>query len=97
MKIVMFLKYKKEEGIYDEDIIDALTFDVSGRKVCFFRQEYLYSKNINYISLWLLNRQIPEVYVREADDKTRLYFKRIGITIKSYEELENKEFFTEYL
>lgn len=47
----MFLKYEKEEGILDENIIHVLTFDIVDRKILHFQQEYLYNKNINYISL----------------------------------------------
>lgn len=93
MRIAMFLKYETDKGIYAGERIEAFVFDVFRGKIFSFKRECLPVRDINYISLWLLDKGIREVYVRQADSVTRIYFSRIGVSLKSYDELENKELF----
>ena len=44
MMIAMFLKYEKEKGIFDNNIIHVLIFEVSGGNILNIEQEYLYDK-----------------------------------------------------
>lgn len=97
MKIAMLLKYEKEEGVFDDNILYVISFEVIDMKILSVDQEYLYNKNINYISLWLLERKINEIYTSHVDKKTKDYFTKIGILLKSYEELENKQLYEKYL
>lgn len=97
MRIAMFLKYEIAKGIYAGDRIEAFVFDISRGKILSFQRECLSVGNINYISLWLLDKGIQEVYVRQADSKSKIYFSRMGVSLKSYDELENKELFLKYL
>jgi len=96
-KIAMLLKFEKPDGVFDENYMHAMIFELSDDKIIKVENEYLNKKNANYLSLWLINNEIKEAYVDDVDSKTRDYFKRIGVLIKKYDELKNKERFSKYL
>lgn len=96
-KIAMLLRYEKLDSVFDENCVHAMIFELSDDIMIKVENEYLSKKDINYLSLWLIRKGIKEVYVCDTDDRTRDYFKRVGILIKKYDELENKELFDKYL
>lgn len=96
MKIAMMLNSDKF-SILDKDIIHAFILDIEDGFVVSIDDEFLTKKNVNYISLWIISKQIKELYLQSVDDATRSYFERLGVAVKTYEDIKNNPMFIPYL
>lgn len=87
MKIALFLKDEKLKAI-NVDAMSVSIIEMSDDTVVSIENNTLYSRNPNYISLWLLRKQVNTIYILSADDNIRDYFKRIDVEVKTFEDLK---------
>lgn len=88
MKIALFLEDKKLKAI-NVEAMSVLIIEMSNDTIASIENNSLYSKDLNYISLWLLRKQINLIYILSADDKIRDYFRRIDVEVKTFEDLKD--------
>lgn len=82
MRIALFIKNR------NVDIIHILVLDVQGNEISCMEDCYIFGKNLNYLSLWLISKQVQAFYIQGADDKIREYFHKLDIKVKTYEDLK---------
>lgn len=70
-----------------------IIFEVMGNSIKGMDNEFLTKKDINYISLWLLNENIEEIYVEDMDEHISQYLGGIGIVAKTHEEMRSNTLF----
>lgn len=78
----MFIK------IENLDAIHILVLDVRENEIGCMEDCYLFGKDLNYLSLWLISKQVKAFYIREADDKIRDYFHKLDIKVKTYKDIK---------
>jgi len=83
MRIALFIKNGNIDAIH------ILVFDAQVDKILNSEDCFLYEKDINYVSLWLISKQVKAFYIRDADDKIRNYFHKLDIEVKTYEDIPN--------
>lgn len=87
MKIALFLNDEKLKAI-NVDAMSVLIIEMLNDTVVSVENNTLYSKDPNYISLWLLRKHVNTIYILSADDNIRGYFKRIDVEVKTFEDLK---------
>ncbi len=96
MKVAMFIKDEKLDRI-NADAVRVLVFDIEGNKIVGIEEDCLYKKNLNFLSVWLLNKRINVVYIQETNDGVDNYFKKLDIEVKTHEDLKNDPLFYAFL
>jgi len=96
MKVAMFVRDEKMRALNTE-AMQAIIFHIDNDLITGVEHEHLFCRNLNYISLWLINKQINEIYIREADDKIRDYFKKMDIIVKTHEDISDNPLFKAFL
>lgn len=91
-KVAIFLNKDRIE-ISSKYSIHIIIFEVIGNAIKSMDNEFLAKKDINYISLWLLNENIEEIYVEDMDEHIAQYLEDIGIVAKTHEEMRNNTLF----
>jgi len=87
MRVAMFIRNNNMKAIRI-DAFNVLVLDIEDNTIKGMENDCLYNKNINYISLWLINKEVSIIYVEDADDDLIKYFKRLDITVKKHKDLE---------
>jgi hypothetical protein len=88
MKIALFLNDEKLKAM-NAEAFAAFLLEIADNIIVSVENDLLYSKNLNYISLWLLKKQVNILYILSADDTLRSYFKRIDVEVKTFEDLKD--------
>lgn len=88
MRIAVFL-HNDNLKVLNKDAVQAFTFDVNNDLIISIGQETLITSNLNSVSLWLLNKSIEEIYITTINSTTKCYLERIGITVRSMDELKD--------
>ncbi|MDU1906461.1 MAG: hypothetical protein E6772_16950 [Dysgonomonas sp.] len=96
MRIAMFLKDENMRTLNAESM-RVLIFSTKDDAVTGMEEHRLYNKNPNYLSVWLLNKQIDIIYIREADENVVNFFRKMDISVKSYEDLKDNQFLRSFL
>lgn len=96
MKIALLLKPKKQKEV-TKNANQAVVFNVEGNKVVGVENETLETKDVNYLSFWALTRRVKEIYTPEIDEEAKKLFKKLGISIKNYDELEDNRLFNTFI
>lgn len=87
MKVALFFSDEKLKAI-NVDSMSVLIVEMSDSTIVSVENESIYSRDLNYISLWLLKKQVNTIYILNADDDIKNYFKRIDIEVKTFEDLK---------
>lgn len=95
MKVAMLLKNNRKDSL--KDALFTLLITIENDRIKGVIDEYLPNKGVNYLSLWLMNQQVKVVYVKETDEKTKDYYKKLGIEIKTYEEMQEHPLFKSFI
>lgn len=88
MKVAVFLSSEKMNNL-DKNIIHAVIFTITDGTITGVENEFIAMKSSNYLSLWLLGKHIEEIYTHDMDEDTRSLITKIGITIKTLEEIKD--------
>lgn len=96
MRIAMFLKDENLKRINVESI-RVLIFTMSADLATGMEEHKLYNKNLNYISVWLLDKKVDTIFVREADEDVIEFFRKMDISVKTSEDIENNQFLKAFL
>lgn len=96
MKIALILK---GEVIEDPpaDTIPVIVLHTDKRSVIDVEKDLIVKKDINYLALWLLTKQIKELYVMDIDPMVRKLFEKLGVTVKRYEEIAKDPLLKEFI
>lgn len=73
MKIAIFVKNERLNDS-NNNSMRALIFNVEDEKIIGMEDAYLYNMDTNYISLWLISRQIYVFYIRNIEEDARCFF-----------------------
>lgn len=92
MKVAIFVRDDKMKRL-NINAMHVLIFNLENDKIIGMEDDYLYKKDPNYISLWLITRKIRIIYVQDIDNASRNYFKSIGIAVKTLEDISNDHIF----
>ncbi len=95
MKVAMLLKNNRKDSL--KDALYTLLITIENDRIQGVNDEYLPNKEINYLSLWLMSQQVKVVYVQETDEETKDYYKKLGIEIKTYEEMQEHPLFKSFI
>lgn len=88
MKAAVFLNSEKMNSL-DKDIIHAVIFTITDGIITGIENEFITTKNINYLSLWLLSKRIEEVYARNMDEQAHSFLTKVGVTIKTFDDMKD--------
>ena len=88
MRIAVFL-HNDNLKVLNKDAVQAFAFDVNNDLIISIGQETLITSNLNSVSLWLLNKSIEEIYITTINNTAKCYLERIGITVRSMDELKD--------
>jgi len=86
MKIALFLNDVRLKALH-VNALSVKIISISNNEIEGVEDHSLYSKDLNYISLWLIRREVNVIYLHNADDDIRAFFNRIGVEVKIFEDL----------
>jgi len=86
MKIALILKGEKIDDP-PEDTIPIIILHTDNNIVTDVEKDMIVKKDINYLALWLLTRHIKEIYVMDIDPMVEMFFEKLGVTTKRYEDI----------
>lgn len=87
MKVALFVKDDRTTTP-DLRAVKVLVFSMENEIVTGMEECYLFSLNVNYVSLWMLNKQINVVYIPEEQPAATVYFRKINVLVKTYDEID---------
>lgn len=94
MITAILLKNKKDDL---KNCFHILLFEIRDKQIMGMKDEYLYNKDVNYLSLWILKQNVKIIYVQETDEETKMYYKKFDIEIRTYEELQKDPLFKSFI
>ncbi|MDR2810444.1 MAG: hypothetical protein LBB84_07810 [Tannerellaceae bacterium] len=95
MKIALLLKSKKQP--YVNHVDQAVVFNVEKDKVVGVENTTLESKDVTAFTSWVQKKKVKEIYSPYADDRLRLFFSKLGISFKAYDELSDNRLFQTFI
>jgi hypothetical protein len=95
MKIALLLKNKKQPRV--EYFDRAVVFDVEKDKVVGVENTILETKDVDELTSWAQTKRINEIYSPHVDEHLRLFFGKLGIIIKGYDELSDNWLFKTFI
>ncbi|MDR1880329.1 MAG: hypothetical protein LBQ78_05300 [Tannerellaceae bacterium] len=95
MKIALLLNGKNSR--IGGNIGHAVVFDIERDKVVGVENEALESKDISYLSFWALTNKVKEIYIPDMDERLRSFFRKMGISVKKYDELADDRLFRTFI
>lgn len=97
MKIALLMKSKKQQKSEQQDVEQAVVFDVENDKVIGVENETFGSKDVKDLSFWALKKKVKEIYTPEVDEHVRVFFSLLGINIRRYDELSDDRLFQTFI
>jgi len=88
MRIAMFIKNNEMKPM-NVDAVNVLLFEIINNTIKGMESNCFYNKNINHISLWLINKEVNIIYLEDADSDLISYFKRLDIIVKKHEDIKD--------
>ena len=88
MKVAIFLGNENFDML-DNNVIQAYTLNVEDRLITSIGNEILTTRDVNYITLWLLSKQIKVLYAKDVDEKAKDLLAKIDVEIKPIDEIKN--------
>lgn len=77
-----------DEKMYQSriEMMYALIIDIQ-KDIIYKKEEVCFcEKNINYISLWLLSKEITLIYIKDTNKDINSYFSEIGIEVRTHQD-----------
>jgi len=96
MKVAIFIKNNQMETLKVEAIY-MLILNLENDIIVGMETNYMYSSNIDHVSLYLISKQVNVLYIECADDTVKDFFRKFGITVKTYEDLKENHIFRAFL
>jgi hypothetical protein len=95
MKIALLLKSKKQPKA--DHFEQAVVFDVEKDKVVGVENTTLESKDVKTLTSWAQTKKVKEIYSPYVDDHLRVFFGKLGISLKAYDELSEDRLFQTFI
>lgn len=96
MKVALFIDDDKMRTC-NIDAMNILTFTVEDGNIAGMEQDILYNKDITYLSVWLLDRDVNEIYIQNSNNELKAYFKLMGIEVKTHDDLKDHPLFCDFV
>ena len=96
MRIALLLKSKKQP-LNENHVEQAVVFDVEKDKVVGVESETLQSKDVKTLTSWALTKKVKEIYAPYVDEQIRIFFQKLGISVKGYDELSDDRLFQTFI
>jgi len=96
MKVALFLK----DEMFNEsetEVIPIIVLHLTNNAVAEIEKDIIVKRDINYLSLWLLTKQIKEVYVMDIDPVIKRLFENLGVTVRKHNEIMKNPLLKEFL
>ncbi|MDR1054422.1 MAG: hypothetical protein LBL90_01005 [Prevotellaceae bacterium] len=97
MNTALFINKKDKLGKISDKFIKIYTFKLDYDTINSVESEIIHEKDLNYIALLLLSKQVNELYVYQIDEETRNFLIKIGIIVRTQQELEASPLFSSFL
>jgi hypothetical protein len=95
MKIALLLKSKKQ--LKSNHVDRAVVFNVEKDKVVGVENTTLTSKDVHTLTSWAQTKKVKKIYMPHVDDQLRLFFNKLGISLKGYDELSEDRLFRTFI
>jgi hypothetical protein len=96
MKIALLLRSKKQPKTENE-VEQAVVFDVEKDKVVGVENETLKSKDVKALTSWAQAKKVKEIYSPLVDEQLRIFCKALGIKVRGYDELSDDRLFQTFI
>lgn len=96
MKIAMFIKNEKIQSPNTE-AMHAFIFKIEDERIVGVEDTLFYNMEPNYISLWLIARQIKVFYIQNINDRDKEFFQERGVSVKTFEEIDSNHIFRAFI
>jgi len=96
MKIAMFLKDENMKKI-NVASMRVLVFTADNGFVTGMEEHKMYNNNLNFVSIWLIDKQVDTIYLQAASEEIVIFFRRMNITVKTYEDANENQFLKSFL
>lgn len=96
MRIALLLRSKKQPKD-EKNVEQAVVFDVENDKVVGVENDTLRSKGVEELKFWAQTKRVKEIYSPYVDEQVRTFFRKLGITIKGYDELSDDRLFKTFI
>lgn len=97
MKTVLFLNEGYLGDITKHTRLQAVIFSMQNGGISGIENECLYNKDINYLTLWCLSKDVKEIYTQNIHPEDKKTFQKLGISIKTTSDVENDAFFKSFI
>lgn len=87
MKIALFLRDEKMKA-FNMKAVRVLVCNMMNDSIADLEENSIPSLNINYVSLWMLNKEINVIYIPEEQPDATEFFKKIDISVKTYDDIQ---------
>lgn len=75
----------------------VLVFQVENEKIISMEDSCIYNTDPNFISLWLIARQINIFYMQHISQEHKAFYKTIGINARTFDEIDSKHIFRAFI
>lgn len=89
MRVALFVRNNNMKAI-KINAFNVLVLDIEDNTIIGMENDCLYNKNINYVSLWLINKEVSTIYIEESNEEIIKFFEKIDITVKTHKDLEKE-------
>ncbi|MDL2290463.1 hypothetical protein LJB95_03565 [Paludibacteraceae bacterium OttesenSCG-928-F17] len=96
MKIAVFLKYDNC-AILDDDVVKAYIFNVEDELITSVGNEIILLKNVNYLMLLVVEKQINCIYSNDINDDIKSLLNNIGVDLKPMNSLKEHPILKSFL
>lgn len=97
MRTVVFLNNGNLGSFVCQRSFQAVIFTIENDRVLGVESEYIADKDINYLTLWCLNKGINDIYIKEIDTSDKMKFIKLNINIRTLDELGNDHLYNTFI
>lgn len=94
MRIAILIK---NEDHVDESVMQAYAFSVKDNTIVSVGSELLTVRNLEYLLIWLLGKQVNVVYIDYDSENIKSTLQKVGIALKSLNEIRNNPLLKQFL
>lgn len=87
MKIALFLR-DEEMKAFNTKAVRVLVCNMMNDCIADLEENSIPNLNINYVSLWMLNKKVDVIYIPEEQPDATEFFRKIDISVKTYDDIK---------
>lgn len=87
MKVALFLRDEKMKA-FNTKAVRVLVCSMLNDSIADLEENSIPNLNINYVSLWMLNKKVDVIYIPEEQPDAAEFFKKIDVSVKTYDDIK---------